>query len=357
MLLGTVDNTPENVLGAGLTEEQLLNAVKQSGYPLQTQVANELRKREFVVSPEWSFIDRDTNELRAIDIRASLALWDYDKDPRVRPHLELVIECKQSLLPFVFFTGEEMQFRASLPFLAGLLKDKIEVYTDDSGSAWIFPIGYALGFSEQPFYKLPPVGYTFSKAVRNGNKVSLSGQEPYQQLILPLVKAASFLAEKEAPPETYLWFDAYLTVLIAVVDAPMSCAQGEQIKMTPWVRVLRHENVPSEASDEASDAGRLWVIDVVHKSFFPKYLDEHLLPFGRHCGDAVLRHEREVAEGVGFAPKMDKNGEGPIEPLLKPLGKSPVPPEAMLSRLRGAHPARDKDDERGSTDEGKSDGE
>jgi hypothetical protein len=77
-----MNNSPENPstnqLGPGLTEDQVLGAVVKSGYPLQTVVGDILRakladiKAMFRVQEEWSYIDRDTKELRTIDFGAFL---------------------------------------------------------------------------------------------------------------------------------------------------------------------------------------------------------------------------------------------------------------------------------------------
>ena len=98
----TDDNPVTNRLGSGVTEEKLDVAIVKSGYPLQTKVALQLKK-EFHVQEEWSFIDNKTKDIRTIDLLAEKELYNRKEHPRVRPTLDLIIECKQSELPFVFF--------------------------------------------------------------------------------------------------------------------------------------------------------------------------------------------------------------------------------------------------------------
>lgn len=98
-------NPKTNAIGAGITDEDVLVAIKKSGYPLQTIIASNLRP-EFQVQEEWSYIDRDTDDLRTIDILAQRDLYDIKKkQPRVRPQLALLVECKQSLLAGVSLAG------------------------------------------------------------------------------------------------------------------------------------------------------------------------------------------------------------------------------------------------------------
>jgi len=99
----SANNPTANILGSGVTEADLAEAIRHSGYPLQTVIANYLRNR-FMVQEEWGYVDRDTRELRTIDILAQDRLYDLSAEqPYARPILNLIIECKQSDLPFVFF--------------------------------------------------------------------------------------------------------------------------------------------------------------------------------------------------------------------------------------------------------------
>jgi hypothetical protein len=70
-----------NQLGAGLNEPQVLAAVEKSGYPLQTIVGDILRS-DFDVQQEWCYVDRDSKELRAIDIHARRRLHDWESGPQ-----------------------------------------------------------------------------------------------------------------------------------------------------------------------------------------------------------------------------------------------------------------------------------
>src|SRR5512141_1401562 len=99
------DNPLSNCLNQGVTEEQVVAAVTKSGYPLQTFVGDLLRSRRYVpeepfyVQEEWSYIDPDDRKLRSLDLLAELRLHGWNPQPRVRPSLSLLIECKQSTLP------------------------------------------------------------------------------------------------------------------------------------------------------------------------------------------------------------------------------------------------------------------
>ena len=91
------DNPKSNHLHPGITDIDIDTAIKKSGYPLQTIITNKLRET-FYCQEKWSFIDNKTNENRSIDIMAQMNLYDYNNQPRVRPILNLLIECKKIVL-------------------------------------------------------------------------------------------------------------------------------------------------------------------------------------------------------------------------------------------------------------------
>jgi len=87
-----------------VTEADVLDAVGKSGYPLQNVVSDYLQTATFRTVEEWSYLDKESGQLRTIDVKAEKPLFEYGKgDIRVRPSLVLLIECKQSQMPYVFF--------------------------------------------------------------------------------------------------------------------------------------------------------------------------------------------------------------------------------------------------------------
>ena len=183
-----MENTEQNQLGAGLTLEKVGAAVSLSGYPLQTRIGRKLRQLGFSISPEWSFVDRDTEELRCIDLRASKRFDDRMPGVRTRPHLDLLIECKQSQLPIVFFLEEGPQYNPQFPYLVGLASSRLTVRTDDTLDTWRMTPQVALGLHQDRFATYPDVAFTLSKCQRKGNDLILSGEETYNSIVLPIIK-------------------------------------------------------------------------------------------------------------------------------------------------------------------------
>ena len=301
----------------------MIAAIDRSGYPLQTLVAECLGK-SLRVREEWSYVARDTKALRTIDIMASRPLYDpQDCDTRVRPQLDLIIECKKSELPFVFFATRHDPSISSFPIVAGLNHTAVELVTDDDFSTFTLPILDVLSLDTHAFLTYASLSNTFSKCVRrSGGDLELSGDDGYNGIVLPLVKAAAHFEIAEQPRSTHVYFDAHIAVPVAVVDAPMmflELVNGVSVAtLKPWVRVARHE-YDRESDEWHKD--RLWALDVVHIDFLETYIEEHLMPFAHEFGLRALAHHEELAEGKGFATGL---GDDLFSNLEKRLCTRPV---------------------------------
>jgi len=332
------NNPGTNQLGPGVTEEQVLNAVDTSGYPLQIHVTEIFRSKRsssqnepFQISEEWCFVDRDTNNLRNIDLLVTTRLHGWEPQPRVRPQLTVLVECKQSQLPYIFFETQNKVRLVDFPVIAGLHRDKITITTDDDRSSWRYTVIHALDLDDDHFQSDPPFCYNLSKCVRKGQgALELSGTDAYNSVVLPLVKALQHFKQVRTPPNTAYYFDAHLAVILAVLDAPMvgvTIDSGRAIlTASPWMRVLRHEHFDSR---ERVESEKLWVLDVVHKDFLADYINVHLLPFAERFAERVLRHPVELATSEAFVSRMGAQGWHTIENRM-----TAVKPKARVDRAK-----------------------
>jgi hypothetical protein len=322
---GEFVNPATNRLGGGVTEQQVMDAVLRSGYPVQTTVASALgsacsgREEGFRIQEEWCFVDSDTKELRNLDLRADLTLHGWAPQPRVRPNLTLLIECKRSDLPYVFFESVGHSGWINCPPVAGLRSAELVITSDDDPSSWTFDVCYSLDLQQHPFCRPLSVCRTFSKCVRKGNELEMSGSDPYNSLVLPLTKSLSHAISSRVPVETAWYFDADLVNAVAVLDAPMLVANQENgnstMKACPWVRLLRHEY---RVGADRTHRNEQWAIDVVHKDYFVDYLNNNLMPFSALFAERVLRHPEELATGRAFASGMGADSWRGIESRLRP---------------------------------------
>jgi hypothetical protein len=313
------DSPTANTFGSGVTDAMVEQAIRSSGYPLQLVVAQTLAK-DFSLQEEWSFVDPDTGTARTIDLVATKHLFEWEEpQPRVRPALNLVIECKQSDLPYVFFLSGSRPCLPDFPIISGLKAKHIVLTSDDDPSSWSCRPLEVLGLFRHPFLtESVPFCMTFSKCARKGSELVLSGSDPYQSLVFPILKAAQHFDKIQKPPSTAFYFDCEIVIGLGILDAPMVGVRltdsGTKTELLPWVRVVRHE--PHDGHSK-HDSTQVLGIDIVHKDYLGTYLDHHVMPFANEFTRLVLKHPDPLADTRGFVSGMGVNSWNDIEPRLQ----------------------------------------
>ncbi|SRR6266404_1954101 len=318
----SIENPKSNALPTALRIEDVLHAVQASGYPLQTNIASQL-KDTFAIHEEWCYVDDETDKLRTIDILAERYLASVEHHFRVRPHLSLLIECKQSELPYVFFRGSAREMPRDFPVFAGLHKYDIDVKVQSGEGNATSELVSAMDLARHPFISQPPKSCTaFSKLARKGKEVQMgelavdnvemSGTQAYANLMLPLLKSVHHYRKAVEPPNTAHYFDLRMVVAIGILDAPMLTFVIEggvpSLVFAPWVRVLRH----AYAAGELHQRRRTYAVDMVHKDFFSPYVNQHLLPFAETFGKRAEEMHKILASGKAYAKTLDDAFNGVI---------------------------------------------
>jgi hypothetical protein len=315
-------NPKANQLVAGVTEADVLDAVAKSGYPLQNIVSDYFGTATFRTVEEWSYLDKDSGQLRTIDVKAERPLFDYEigRDIRIRPSLVLLIECKQSQMPYVFFLSRHPIRVSHFPVFAGLRGEEIAIKTDDDRSTYNVGILGALDLQFRPFLiEDPEFCSSFAKCCRKGKELELSGSDPFLSLVSPLVKALQPCHTAVKPPITAEYFDLYLTLAVAVIDGPMMGVRVQEgsnkLIFLPWVRTVRHEYF--EGADWL-ERGRAFAVDIVHKDFLSTYVENHVQNFAAEFSGLAIKHDRVLASGKAFVSGMNEKPYVELEKRLKP---------------------------------------
>jgi hypothetical protein len=304
------DNNPsENILPSGITDKQLQDAVKSSGYPLQTLVAQELSSN-FRVAEEWGYKDRQTGEDRSLDVLAELKLQDSTHH---RSNLTLLIECKRADLPFVFFKKALQHVPRDFPAITGLMGKTLYLYNNLGQSREISATEF-MRLKDFPFIgNGPPVCSSLARAERAGQRIDLSGDQPYKQIILPLISALHHVDEFHKKMGTASQARINSAHCIGLLDAPMLIAEGDpdspSLTLCPWVRVVRQEAV-----QEKSMSYMHYVVDFVNRYFLSTFIDAHVLPFSKQFANRVVKLDNLLHAGKASAPHFENWSVDDLKP-------------------------------------------
>jgi hypothetical protein len=327
------ENPSSNQLAAGVTEEDMMAAVEGSGYGLQSVAVDKIMATAVDVletsegtagdsqswriqcQEEWSYIDSDSQDSRNLDALISVDLTSSDSSnkPRaesagetLRIHLDLLIECKQSELPFVFFMRRTRA--GDVPRIIGLPHELLSVKLEDHDFAIGMRTYDVLGLRGLPLTQRAETAISMSKTHRRGKSLELSGEEAFRGVALPLSKALRYYEGLTQPKEPKLYTHVRLVMPVAVVRAPMvgvSLEDGEpRLTAMPWVRLIRMD--PGDDSPFSQFCEPV-AIDVVHVDFLETYAritfesgviaSQRLVEFAVPCltGEAIAMESLEIS--------------------------------------------------------------
>jgi hypothetical protein len=348
----------------GVTTDDLCAAITQSGYPLQAAIANALRDSlahgdyYLTMQEEWAYVDSDTGQVRSIDIFAELPLV---KPPTARPlsvtpYLNLLVECKQSEMPYIFFLrGEAPGKHYDFPEIGGLPNLDLTLFSEEDGCADECPYAMSLydvySVGNLDFFEFPcPFAINISKVVRRkSGGIELTGDDSYRSLTLPLMKAADHLKQVSQPQTTSADSNLACRIIIclAVLRAPMfgvaRTGQGDNLSPLPWVRVCRLE--PQQPGLPFRTVSNVRYYDCVHEAYLPDYLiallsDVEILASRiEQSGDVILdgkgvsaRDDEEVYPTLRRIGPQDSRANLDVEPIYRIARTRPsfrlIPPGA-----------------------------
>jgi hypothetical protein len=302
-------------LQAGISGKDLLDAINRSGYPFQAEIADHVRTKlseteGSEVQEEWAYIDSDAGGVRSLDVFVEAPLHSTDdvlkRKKKIRPYLNVLIECKQSELPYIFFLRANSAGYLNFPEIAGMPSADLRIFMEPQSSPLKIPFNMSLHdvfacFNLRTFLGPPFNAISAAKAARKGNKLELSGEEIYRGLTLPLMKAADYIrADSAREPDAEVLSPKFIASL-AVIRAPLIGAYLHQGKIVmlgiPWVRTCRVE--PANADQRTQPTGNVRYFDVVHSDFFPDYI-EALIKDSFRLAERMLMCDEVVHAGVGL---------------------------------------------------------
>jgi len=193
----------ENELRLGMTDEELRLAVGRSGYPFQAVVTELIESQlqpfgHVSVFEEWSYRDSDTDTIRQLD---ALVILDGKTEGQsnhfIRTRLALLVECKKSENPYIFFTREKVQY---WNILEGFPSEWMTIHDVARDFDYRMHVADFFGLYDLPINRIPHA-VSMARAERQQKKIVLSGEESFRSLYYPLLKARDYFCESTSDDE------------------------------------------------------------------------------------------------------------------------------------------------------------
>lgn len=286
---------------SGPTNQEIMDAIKASGYLMEQNVATVLEKLGFTVQTNVPFQDPDEQKSREVDVLSTKEIYAND-EYRIQVGVELICECKNSASPFVFIgraknsydylhIPSEYIFPTNDYTLerineAGNLESRVPVsafeYFELSKRHYYFQHGQ----KAVQFCKLLRQDTSKKQTNRTGNKWQAGHFEIYNSIVYPIIKATGYrqaqLFELLRHP-TNSWKFIALYFPIVVVNNSLFYVDGMEENPNP--QSVSHVTLIRDLTDQHI-SGR-FLVDFVTLSGLEQFVRSSITPFYSYITDLV----------------------------------------------------------------------
>lgn len=257
------------------TIENIQEAVKESGYLMEQEIATILEGLGFKVQTASAFEDEDEGKSREIDIFATNGYYHND-ELKLSIYCGILCECKNNLNPFVFI-GRDKKHHDKFYVPKEIIFPVAEYYVPLEGKP-----NHNLAVAAFNYFKLEKIHHyffedqkavQFCKIIRKGKKWEAQHDGVYDGLFLPLVKALEF--QKSRIKKYYVNYNAiYAFYPIVVLNSELYYIDSNNPELPP--REINHVSFIREIKSKNLDG--TYLINFVNKRFLDDFVNEKIKP-------------------------------------------------------------------------------
>jgi len=274
------------------TIEEITSALKASGYLMEQEVATTLETEGFDVITNHAFADPEEGTSREIDVLAHRTTYQ-NREHRMAINVDLICECKNNQLPFVFICREK-NFHDCRRIPHEILFPNATYYLPkESDNAMVpIPAFFYLRLDKYHYYYQDQLkAVQFCRILRKGKGWEANHAGIYNSIFYSIVKALE-ARKREVTPEFssvdewhQVWFFFPIVVLdgeIYSINSTSPDPKPDQVDHVTFVREVRSPSI----------TGR-YVVDFVTRQGLVDFLTDKALVLASRLaaimdGDAQL---------------------------------------------------------------------
>lgn len=276
-------------MSASPTLNDIVCALKESGYLMEQEVATQLERLDFHVSTNWAFEDSNEGKSREIDVRA-IKRVAHNKEKKLSAFVEIIAECKNSANPFVFI-GRPKNQTDNLKAPQELVFSLARYYARDNHSL----IREKDAFFHLGFDKVHPEFATETKAVQfcridrkapNAKKWHANHGGIYDAIFYPMAKAITFrkneLLENVRNEGRYFW----LFVPIVILSGDIFSVDSTETDPVPQKR----DYVTFKREIQSEKLSGLFSVDFIRQKRLEEFISARLGPLITKMTDLTMNN-------------------------------------------------------------------
>ena len=226
--------------------EQILNAIKNSGYLFEQEVGSIFEKGGFNIKTNVAFKDEDEDKSREIDVMAFRRQY-YNEEKKISVTIRVLCECKNNMHPFIFICRNKSISDASYePPNFQFPLDEYKTQVDGKPNSYRISGGFNYFRLNRyfPFHQMDYKAVQFCKMVRKGSEWSAQHEGIYDSILLPLIKCLEYYKKYDGEYKNsggWKHYSIYFPVVVlnAELYTIKSHISSTNIETTPCISYLR----------------------------------------------------------------------------------------------------------------------
>lgn len=271
--------------------EEIIDALRKSGYLMEQEVASQLEALDFYVFPNQAYEDFEEGKSREIDVVARKRVA-HSEESKLSAFIEILAECKNSTNPFVFVGRPKNQVDNSrvpqeLVFPLESYEAQEESGTVGRRTHYKSPF-FHLGFNELHHdYAKDMKAVQFCRIYRKGKNWQANHGGLYDSIFYPMAKAVTSskqtqLSFNRSPDWRCFWFIFPMVIVsgdIYYVDSTKHRPAPESRGHVTFKRQIQSEKLNG-----------IFAVEFVRQDQIEAFVSECLNPLASKAADLVINH-------------------------------------------------------------------
>ena len=287
---------------------EIVDALKQSGYLMEQEVATQLEALNFHVWTNWAFQDIDEGKSREIDVRA-IKRVAHNEEKKLSASVEIIAECKNSTNPFVFIGRPKNQMDNLKPpqelvFPRGIYSILPKGTAKNVATFHLADPFFHLGFDKVHYdFASETKAVQFCRIAQKNKKWHANHDGLYDSIFYPMAKAFTVrnheIRMDNRPPEhSHFW------LLVPMVIISGDILYVDSMKADPVPEKRTDVTFKREIKSEKLDG--VYNVVFVNQKHLEQFISDRLEPLVDRMADLTMNHADFVLEqnitGEGRAP-------------------------------------------------------
>jgi hypothetical protein len=270
------------------TADEIINAIKASGYLMEQEVATSLQSLGFHVQTNRAYQDLEEAKSREIDVWAIQRKYQ-DEQQKISLFVELICECKNSSNPFVFLSRNKSPGDNELipeEYLFPVREYHVPIPDSPNSFHIVPPFSHFKLANHNYRFQLKSKSVQFAKIVRDKNSWQANHAGLYDAVFYPLIKA--LLARKKEISKfreglIWLFFPVVVTSgKLYEIDTSATELRAQAVEHVSMLRHIKSKNIDG-----------IFNVDFVTQTGLTDFIETKLNPFSQAV-EQLVRQDAQL---------------------------------------------------------------